>query len=78
MDNDKIVRIAAVGFIGLVVVPAVVGITCNLIYNTGVVICNAVNKSKYNKKIKKGLEDGSIVEIDGTFYEVEKNVEKEA
>jgi len=26
----------------------------------------------FNKKMKKGLKDGSIVEIDGKYYKVEK------
>lgn len=29
-----------------------------------------VEKVKFNKKIKKGLKDGSICEIDGNYYEV--------
>ena len=66
MDDNKIEKIVAYGFIGLVLVPAVLtgalaGIT--LVYN-------GVNKIAYNRKIKKGLEDGSIVEIDGKYYEV--------
>ena len=66
MDDNKIEKIVAYGFIGLVLVPAVLtgalaGIT--LVYN-------GVNKISYDRKIKKGLEDGSIVEIDGKYYEV--------
>jgi hypothetical protein len=30
----------------------------------------------FNRKIKKGLKDGSIVEINGEFYEVEKTIEE--
>ena len=36
-----------------------------------------VDQVKFNKKIKQGLKDGSIVEIDGKYYEVEiENVEE--
>ena len=66
MDDNKIVKIAAYGFVGLVVVP--------IIINGGIEVINlgiaGINKISYNRKIKKGLEDGSIVEIDGKYYEV--------
>lgn len=69
MDN-KIVKVAAGCFIGMVVVPAVVTLGVNVIGRTAVGIVNAVNKAKYNKELKKGLEDGSIVELDGQYYEI--------
>lgn len=66
MDDNKIVKIAAYGFVGLVVAP--------IIINGGIAVINlgiaGINKIAYNRKIKKGLEDGSIVEIDGKYYEV--------
>jgi len=35
-------------------------------------------KHVYNKKIKKGLKDGSIEIIDGEFYEKVENIVEEA
>ena len=38
---------------------------------------NTVGKIRFNKKkVKKGLKDGSIVEIDGKFYEIDSVVEE--
>ena len=64
--NDKIVKIAAYGFVGLVVAPIVIngGISVINLTSTG------INTLLYNRKIKKGLKDGSIVEVNGQYYEV--------
>lgn len=66
MDDNKIVKIAAYGFVALVVAPIVI--------NGGIAVINlgiaGINKIAYDRKIKKGLKDGSIVEIDGQYYEV--------
>lgn len=35
-----------------------------------VVASNGLEKMKFKKQIKKGLEEGRIVEIDGKYYEV--------
>lgn len=32
-----------------------------------------INTIKRKRKIKKGMKNGSIVKIDGEYYEVEKN-----
>lgn len=69
--NDKIIKIAAVGFVGLVVVPTVIGAGISLVSLT----INGINKLRFNRKIKKGLEDGSIVEIDGKYYTVVEDTE---
>lgn len=66
MDDNKIVRIAAYGFIGVVVAPVVIGVAFQGIG----LVANGINKIAYNMKIKKGLKDGSIVECDGEYYEV--------
>ena len=50
--------------IGSVVV-AVAPLVCGLVYN-------GVEWVKYKHKIKKGLKDGSIIEIDGQYYEVDQ------
>ena len=64
--NDKLVtKIAAYGFVGLVVAPVVVGAGLRLIGTAA----NGVSKLAWKRKIKKGLKEGSIVEIDGQYYE---------
>ena len=73
MEN-KIIKVAAFGFIGLVMVPAVVGAGIRLV----AIAANAISKAKYNKKIKDGLKKGTIVEIDGQYYEVNVTDAKEA
>ena len=67
MENDKIIKIAATGFVVLVVIPSVLNAGTNVLTAT----VNGISKIKYNHKIKKGLKDGSIVEIDGRYYEVQ-------
>ena len=66
MDDNKIVKLAAYGFVGLVVAPIVIngGISVINLTSTG------INTLLYNRKIKKGLKDGSIVEVNGQYYEV--------
>ena len=67
MEDNKIIKLAAIGFIGLVVAPAVVGATLSLI----TLAAKGIDNLAYKRKIKKGLKDGSIIEIDGQYYEVE-------
>ena len=72
MEDNKINKVAAIGFIGLVVVPAVIGATIRL----GCIVADGINHLVYKMKIKKGLKEGSIIEIDGQYYEVEKTENK--
>lgn len=72
MENDRIVKIAAWVIVGSVVVPIVIGAAAL----TGTAIINGLNKARFKKRIKQGLKDGSIVEIDGQYYDVEKTVEE--
>ena len=67
MNEKTITKIAVYGFVGLVVVPTVITAGYNLIV---VPIANGISKLAYKAKIKKGLKNGSIVEIDGQYYEV--------
>lgn len=78
MNDKTIIKVAAIGFIGLVIVPYVIGVGINVIGNSVVGISNLVQKAKYNKKIKDGLKDGSIVEIDGQYYEIQLSDPEEA
>lgn len=77
MDNEKLVKtvVTAAGLI--IVVPIVVR---GLVF-VGAVgyagVKGIVDQVKFNKKMKQGLKDGSIVKIDGKYYEVEiQNVEE--
>lgn len=76
MNENKIIKIAAAGFIGLVVAPAVINAGINLTVHSANAITNLIQKQKYKKRIKQGLKDGSIVEIDGQYYEVKEEVEE--
>ena len=78
MEDNKILKIAAAGFIGVVLVPIAVGATIKLVGAAAVGVNVLVEKMKFNKKIKEGLKDGSIVEVDGQYYEVNKNDVEEA
>lgn len=73
-QNKKTLNVAeTIGFvvIGMVVVPLII----NTGYNIGVTGYNKISEIKHNRKIKKGLKDGSIVEVDGEYYEVEKVID---
>lgn len=71
MDENKIIKVAAAGFIGLILVPAVIkGALVGFAY-TAEAIDKLQAKVRFNRKIKKGLKDGSVVEIDGQYYEVQ-------
>lgn len=63
MDDRKLIKLVAV----VILAPIVVGIGAQVVVG----IMNGVTKLKYNKKIKDGLKNGSIVEVDGKYYEVE-------
>jgi hypothetical protein len=67
MNEKTIAKIAVYGFVGLVVAPAVLTAGYNLVV---VPIANGISHLVYKAKIKKGLKNGSIVEIDGQYYEV--------
>ena len=65
MDDKRITKLAAYGFVGLVVAPIVVSTGFRLIGAAA----NDIGKLAWKHKIKKGLKNGSIVEIDGEYYE---------
>ncbi len=78
MENDKLVGtiILAVGIVILapIVINGVIAVgnaTCTL-------VATGIDSIKYHQKIKKGLKDGSIVKIDGHYYEVVKTNNEEA
>ena len=71
MDDNKIVKVAVIGVAAVVLVPVVWNAAIGVVFGTVGLVGNGINKVLFNKKIKKGLKDGSIVEINGSYYEVE-------
>jgi hypothetical protein len=72
MEDNRIIKVAAILIVASVVTPVIIaGATC---------IASTVNleikKLKFNRKMKQGIKDGSIIKIDGKFYEVEVNKEE--
>jgi len=65
-DND-LVTLAAI----VILVPVVIGIGISVI-NLGIMGINGIKQARFNKKMEKGIKDGSIVVIDGQYYEVQK------
>lgn len=71
MENNKVVKIVAWIIIGSVAAPVVLqkydigGVT----YLVSEAI-NGVNKARFNKKMKNGVKEGKIIEIDGEYYTV--------
>lgn len=67
MEDNKIIKLAAIGFIGLFVIPmSIRSITKTIVY-----AANGINNLVYKRKIKKDKKDGSMIEIDGQYYKVE-------
>jgi len=72
MKNDnELITLAAI----IILVPVVVSAGIGII-NLGINGVNKIRQMKHYNKIKKGLKDGSIVEIDGQYYEVQETVEE--
>ena len=73
--DKKTLRLVAIVVVGVLVSP----IVWDAVVTTGSVvycgIANGINKIRFNKKIKKGLKDGSIIEIDGEYFEVQPKKE---
>lgn len=67
--DTNLVELVGIVVIATFVAPIVVGAMATVITYGYTTISNGINKAKYDKKIKKGLKDGSIVEIDGDYYE---------
>ena len=75
MEDSKIIKTAAAGFVGLVVIPAVVkGVIVGGAYAVDA-LDTLQATIRYKRRIKKGLKDGSVVEIDGQYYEVQTTEE---
>ena len=74
MKDNTMLKIIVIGFGVFVALPMAVGGALKL---TAVAI-DGISKVAYKAKIKKGLKDGSIIEVDGQYYEVNvEDVEKQ-
>ena len=67
--DDEIIRTAAFMVIGVIVFPIVINTGINIINTTTNFVDYLGNRRAYNKRIRKGLKDGSIEIIDGIYYE---------
>ena len=76
MKDNNIVQVGALAVIGLILIPFVINTSINVIGTVAAHVEYLGNRHAYNKKIKKGLKDGSITVINGQFYEIEMNTEE--
>lgn len=73
MKNDnELITLAAI----IILVPVVISAGIGII-NLGINGVNKIRQMKHYNKIKKGLKEGSIVEIDGQYYEIQNTEEVE-
>jgi len=75
--DNELITLAAIIILVPVVVCARISAGIGII-NLGINGVNKIRQMKYYNKIKKGLKEGSIVEIDGEYYKVQeaKNIEE--
>ena len=72
MKSDDMLKMTA----GIILVPIVASIVISGVKGSIIAVGSLIEHIKYKRKIKKGLKDGSIVKIDGQYYEV--HTEEEA
>ena len=66
MENKDILKIAG----AVVLIPIAIGTTMSAVSMAFKGVGVLISKIQFKHKIKKGLKDGSIVEIDGQYYEI--------
>ena len=71
-NNNELITLAAI----IILVPVVVSAGIGII-NLGINGVNKIRQMKHYNKIKKGLKEGSTVEIDGEYYEIQNTEEVE-
>lgn len=77
MEKDtNTLEVVGLTIIGLMVIPVVIQGAAVILDATINGISNGINTIKFNRRMKKGLKDGSIVKIDGQFYNVPKDCRK--
>jgi len=68
MKNEEIIR-TALTIAGVVICVKYIVIPIVMVTATG--IDNLTEQHRFNKRMKQGLKDGSIIKVDGQYYEVE-------
>jgi len=71
MSSSKLFGIIIIAFVGILLAPWVIDILIIGVTTIFMGIIYLWNKLTYTGKIKKGLKNGTIVEIDGKYYTVE-------
>lgn len=71
MKDEELLTVAVSVIVGIILIPKIIngGIMLGSLAYCGV--GNSINKVKFNKRMKRGLKDGSIIEVDGHYYEVD-------
>lgn len=67
MENNTLVRCAAI----VILIPVVAGAAIGAV-KVGAIGINAINRARFNRKMRKGIKEGTIVQIDGQYYTVEQ------
>ena len=67
MKDNTIIKVAAIGFVGLVVVTTIIGASIK----TVAILAERCSSLISKRKIKKGMKEGTIIELDGQYYTVE-------
>ena len=68
MKNETLFKMAAI----VILAPIVIGV----VVKGGTAIVNGASKAIARAKLKKAIKEGSIVEIDGLYYEVKQTAEE--
>lgn len=75
MKKDEAMTLVLVVTGAIILTPIIIRAGVALMVGTYTGISTGIEKFKFNRKIKQGMKDGSIVEIDGKYYEVKTNEE---
>ena len=67
-DTKTLVKALLWVFVGI---PAIAGAATLVIGGAIVTVSNIVEKAAFKKKIKEGLKNGTIIEHEGRYYEVD-------
>ena len=67
---DKEVKTLVLVVAALVIVPIVVGAVAQVVVIGATGVCNVINSIKYDRMIKKGLKDGSIIYYEGDYVRI--------
>ena len=71
MENNVTKTVVTTLLVVFVVIPTVLTVVSYAIGGIIIAAENAANKKEFDKKIKEGLKNGTIIEHDGNYYNVE-------